>query len=191
MRRRALITAQTRSACELDQRAERGFITAHSGVPLLIEALRTSGATVLDESVVIKRRKRGLLASQLVGGVFSLWAAGGERCEDLAQLREDTALALLLGHGLPVPQTARDFPEAFDEAVPPLWQGASCQGRGGCARPAAARRTGVGGTHQVGGEDVQPDPGAEDDGGEQGDGVDQHRRVRRRRQVSTRMSSRS
>ena len=68
----------------------------------------------------LKRRKRGLLPSQLVEGLFSLWAAGGERCEDLAQLREDTALALLLGHGLPAPQTARDFLEAFDEAVPPL-----------------------------------------------------------------------
>jgi hypothetical protein len=123
----ALMTAQTRLAFELDERAERGFITAHGGVPLLIEAFRTSGATaVLDESVVIKRRKRGLLPSQLVEGLFSLWAAGGDRCEDLAQLREDTALALLLGHGLPAPQTVRDFLEAFDEAVPPLWQGASC-----------------------------------------------------------------
>ncbi len=39
------------------------------------------------------------------------------------QLREDAALALLLGHGLPAPQTARDFLDAFDEAAPPLWQG--------------------------------------------------------------------
>lgn len=123
----ALMTAQTRLPFELDQRAERGLVTAHGGVPLLIEAFRTSGAAaVLDASVVVKRRKRGLLPSQLVEGLFSLWAAGGERCEDLAQLREDTALALLLGHGLPAPQTARDFLEAFDEAVPPLWQGATC-----------------------------------------------------------------
>ena len=123
----ALMTAQTRLPFELDQRAERGLVTAHGGVPLLIEAFRTSGAAaVLDASVVVKRRKRGLLPSQLVEGLFSLWAAGGERCEDLAHLREDTALALLLGHGLPAPQTARDFLEAFDEAVPPLWQGATC-----------------------------------------------------------------
>jgi hypothetical protein len=47
---------------------------------------------------------------------------GGERCEDLDHPREDTALVLLLGHGLPAPQTARDFLEAIDQAAPPLWQ---------------------------------------------------------------------
>jgi hypothetical protein len=121
----------TRLAFELDARAERGFITAPGGVPLLIEAFRVSGAAgVLDERVVIKQRKRGLRPSELVAGLFALWAAGGERCEDLAPLREDAALALLLGHGLPAPQTARDFLDAFDEAAPPLWQGARSQVRG-------------------------------------------------------------
>jgi hypothetical protein len=119
---------QTRLPFELDARAEPGFITAHGGVPLLIEAFRVSGAAgVLDERVVIKQRKRGLRPAELAEGLFALWAAGGERCEDLAPLREDAALALLLGHGLPAPQTARDFLEAFDEAAPPLWQGEACQ----------------------------------------------------------------
>jgi Transposase DDE domain group 1 len=119
--------AQTRLPFELDVRAEAGTLTAHGGVPLLIEAFRVSGAAaVLDASVVIKRRKRGLSSSELVEGLFSLWAAGGERCEDLAPLREDAALALLLGHGLPAPQTARDFLEAFEQAAPPLWQGEKC-----------------------------------------------------------------
>ena len=122
------MTVQARLPFELDVRAEAAALTAHGGVPLVIEAFRTSGAAaVLDASVAIKRRKRGLTSSQLVEGLFSLWAAGGERCEDLAPLREDAALALLLGHGLPAPQTARDFLDAFDEAVPPLWQGARCQ----------------------------------------------------------------
>ena len=122
---------QTRLPFELDARAEAGALTAHGGVPLLIEAFRTSGAAaVVDASVVIKRRKRGLTPSQLVEGLFSLWAAGGERCEDLAPLREDAALALLLGHSLPAPQTARDFLDAFDEAVPPLWQGEKCHVQG-------------------------------------------------------------
>jgi hypothetical protein len=113
---------------ELDQRSEVGAVTAHGGVPLVIEAFRTSGvAAVLDEAVVIKRRKRGLPPSQLVEGLFSLWAAGGERCDDLASFRDDAALALLLGHGLPAPQTARDFLDTFDEAAPPLWQGERCQ----------------------------------------------------------------
>jgi hypothetical protein len=122
------MTAQTRLPCELAQRAEMGFITAHAGVPLVIEAFRTSGAAaVLDAGVVIKRRQRGLAPSALVEGLFSLWAAGGERCDDLAALRGDAALALLLGHGLPAPQTARDFLEAFDEAAPPLWHGERSQ----------------------------------------------------------------
>jgi hypothetical protein len=113
--------AQTRLPFELDERAEAAALTAHGGVPLLIEAFRVSGAAAMvDERVAIKRRKRGLTPSQLVEGLFSLWAAGGERCDDLAPLREDAALALLLGHGLPAPQTARDFLDAFDEAVPPL-----------------------------------------------------------------------
>jgi hypothetical protein len=123
--------SQTRLPFELDQRAETGALTAHGGVPLVIEAFRVSGAAaVVDEQVSIKRRQRGLRPSQLVEGLFSLWAAGGERCDDLTVLREDAALALLLGHGLPAPQSARDFLEAFDEAVPPLWQGETCQVQG-------------------------------------------------------------
>jgi hypothetical protein len=115
---------QTRLPFELDRRAETGMLTACGGVPLLIEAFRVSGAArVLDERVAIKRRARGLRPSELVEGLFALWAAGGERCEDLAPLREDAALALLLGHGLPAPQTARDFLDAFDETAPLLWQG--------------------------------------------------------------------
>ena len=80
--------APTRLPFELDVRAEAGALTAHGGVPLLLEAFRVSGAAaVLDASVVIKRRKRVLSSSELVEGLFSLWAAGGERCEDLAPLR--------------------------------------------------------------------------------------------------------
>jgi hypothetical protein len=122
------MAVQTRLPFELDGRAETGLITALGGVPLLIEAFRVSGAAaVLDERVVVKRRKRGLTPSQLVEGLFALWAAGGERCEDLTPLREDAALAILLGHGIPAPQTARDFLDAFDEMAPPLWRGEACQ----------------------------------------------------------------
>ena len=122
------MTVQTRLPFELDVRAEAGTLTAYGGVPLLIEAFRVSGAAALvDERVSIKRRKRGLSPAALVEGLFALWAAGGERCEDLDPLREDAALAILLGHGIPAPQTARDFLEAFDEAAPPLWQGEACQ----------------------------------------------------------------
>lgn len=114
----------TRLAFELDHRPADGWYTAHAGVPLLIEAFRTSGAAaVVDEKVTIKQRKRGLSPSEMIESLFALWASGGERCEELAMLREDGPLGVLIGHSFPAPQTARDFLEAFDEALPPLWQG--------------------------------------------------------------------
>jgi hypothetical protein len=112
---------------QIDYRTEDAWLTAHSGVPLLIEAFRVSGAAaILDERVIIKQRRRGLKSSELVEALFALWAAGGERSEDLDRLREDAALALLLGHAVPASQTARDFLEAFDQPGPPLWQGETC-----------------------------------------------------------------
>ena len=69
------MTVQTRLPFELDTRAEAGTLTAHGGVPLLIEAFRTSGAAaVLDASVVIKRRKRGLAPAALVGPLSHIGA---------------------------------------------------------------------------------------------------------------------
>ncbi len=47
-------------------------------------------------------------------GLLALWAAGGEPAEDLDRLREGDGLALLLGHGLPAAQTARDFLATID-----------------------------------------------------------------------------
>jgi Transposase DDE domain group 1 len=41
------MASQARLPFELDQRAETGFITAHGGVPLLLEAFRTSGAAAI------------------------------------------------------------------------------------------------------------------------------------------------
>jgi hypothetical protein len=109
---------------ELDDAIEESGITAHAGVPLLIEAFRVSGsASALDDAVKVKQRARGLTVSEMVESLFALWAVGGERCDDLESLREDAALATLIGHGFPAPQTARDFLEAFDQPALPLWQG--------------------------------------------------------------------
>ena len=63
-----------------------------------------------------------------------MWAAGGERAEDLDQFRQDKALAELLGHELPAAQTARDFLDRFHEDDLPLLQ----DGRRRC--PQRARR---------------------------------------------------
>jgi hypothetical protein len=108
---------------EIDHRLETGAITGHAGLPSLIEAFRATGAAaVIDREVQVKQRKRGLPASQMVESLLALWAAGGERAEDLDQLRQDGALALLLGHALPAAQTARDFLAQFHEDDVPLLQ---------------------------------------------------------------------
>ena len=91
--------------------------------------------------MVIKQRARGLTASQMAESLFALWAIGGERCEDLAMLREDRALAALLGHGFPAPQTARDFLDAFDQPALPLWQGERSQMTGEGERLQGWRRS--------------------------------------------------
>ena len=106
-----------------DIELERGLITGHAGVPGLIEAFRQTGtAVVIDREIKLKSRKRGLSASEMVESVLAMWAAGGERAEDLDQFRQDKALALLLGHELPAAQTARDFLAQFHTEDLPLLQ---------------------------------------------------------------------
>jgi hypothetical protein len=56
---------------------------------------------VIDREIQLKSRKRGLGAAEMVESLLALWAAGGERAEELDQFRQDKALALLLGHDLP------------------------------------------------------------------------------------------
>jgi hypothetical protein len=74
------------------------LITGHAGVPGLIEAFGQTGtAAVIDWEIQLKSRKRGLSAAEMAESLLALCAAGGERAEDLDQLRQDKALALLLG----------------------------------------------------------------------------------------------
>ena len=109
---------------ELDHEVGLGALTAHGGVPALIEHFRSSGAAAaVDGSVPYKRRKRGLSASEMCESLLALWACGGEPCEDLDRLRGQDGLGLLLGHGLPAAQTARDFLSCFDEPELPLLGG--------------------------------------------------------------------
>ena len=108
---------------EIDVELETGLVTGHAGVPGLIEAFRqTRTAAVIDREIKLKSRKRGLSVSEMVESLLALWAAGGERAEDLDQFRQDKALALLLGHDLPAAQTARDFLAQFHAEDLPLLQ---------------------------------------------------------------------
>ena len=110
---------------EIDSELETGLITGHAGLPGLMEAFRQTGtAAVIDREIQLKSRKRGLSAAAMVESLLALWAAGGERAEDLDHFRQDQALALLLGHDLPAAQTARDFLGQFHaEDLPLLQQG--------------------------------------------------------------------
>jgi hypothetical protein len=107
---------------EIDEAIDPTLITGRAGVPLVIELFRQLGvAQVIDTHVSVKQRQRGLRPSQLVESLVALWVSGGERCEDLTTLREDQALATLLGYPLPAATTVRDFLEAFHVADGPLW----------------------------------------------------------------------
>ena len=109
---------------ELDHEVGLGTVTAHGGVPALIAHFRSSGAAAaVDGSVPYKRRKRGLSASEMCESLLALWSCGGEPCEDLDRLRGRDGLELLLGHGLPAAQTARDFLSCFEEPDLPLLGG--------------------------------------------------------------------
>jgi hypothetical protein len=107
---------------EIDEALDPTLVTGRAGVPLVSELFRQLGvARVLDTAVPIKQRQRGLRPSQLVESLVALWVSGGDRCEDLSTLREDQALATLLGYPLPAATTVRDFLEAFHVADGPLW----------------------------------------------------------------------
>lgn len=108
---------------EIDAALEPSLVTARAGIPSLIEAFRQTGtAAVIDKTVRVKARKRGLSSSQMVESLLALWAAGGEHAEDLDQFRQDAALGVLIGYELPAAQTARDFLAAFHEDSLPLLQ---------------------------------------------------------------------
>jgi hypothetical protein len=116
-------SANARLPFEIDDRIDPTLITAHAGVPLVIELFRRMGAAqVINDAVRIKQRQRGLPPAQLVETLIALWTAGGDRCQDLKTLRADVALATLLGYELPAATTVRDFLETFHVEEPPLWR---------------------------------------------------------------------
>lgn len=117
------MSRQDRLPFELDDQIDETLTTAHAGVPLLIELFRACGAAgVMDVRANPKERKRGLGAAEMAESLFALWLTGGERCEDMDRLREDGALAQLLGHALPAAQTVRHFLECFHQEDLPLLQ---------------------------------------------------------------------
>jgi hypothetical protein len=91
---------------EIDDAIDPTLVTGRAGVPLVIELFRQMGvAATIDTQVLVKQRQRGLPPSQLVESLVALWTSGGDRCQDLTTLREDHALAQLLGYPLPAATT--------------------------------------------------------------------------------------
>jgi hypothetical protein len=107
---------------EIDGTIDPTLVTGRAGIPLVIELFRHLGvAQTIDAEVAVKQRQRGLTPAELIASLIALWASGGDRCQDLTMLREDQALAALLGHPLPAATTVRDFLEAFHVEHGPLW----------------------------------------------------------------------
>jgi len=107
---------------EIDDAIDPTLVTGRAGVPLGIELFRQLGvAATIDAQVRVKQRQRGLRSAQLVESLIALWTSGGDRCQDLTTLREDHALAALLGYPWPAATTVRDFLDAFHADDLPLW----------------------------------------------------------------------
>ena len=139
---------------EIDATVDPTLVTGRAGVPLVLELFRQLGvAQTIDTHVAVKQRARGLSPSQLVESLIALWVSGGDRCQDLATLREDQALATLLGYALPAATTVRAFLEAFHADALPLWaagpQATVPQESAPLAGLGAATRTLVAGVQQA------------------------------------------
>jgi len=110
--------SQSKLPLEFDY--EEGYaeenITARAGIPLVVETFRVLGlAESVKANLLIKQRQRGLDEAGYGESFIILNAAGGDCLEDFEPLREDRALAKLIGHELPSPEAARKFLYRFPD----------------------------------------------------------------------------
>jgi hypothetical protein len=117
MKRKSLVAASS-----LDLEFEGGLTeqaTAHAGVAVLVEVMRSSGVlTVADRVLPAKKNPKGLSHGQLVESIIVLTALGGECMDDMEILRRDLGLRAILGYEPPAPSTLRSWLESFhDEAA--------------------------------------------------------------------------
>ena len=100
-------------------------VTAHAGLPLVIEAFRALGLPrAIREHLHFKQRVRGYAEATCVETLVALLAAGGECVDDVRVLHADAGLQRLWGKGaLPAAETLRAFlnrfhdPQAVSERV--------------------------------------------------------------------------
>ena len=103
------------------ERGEPEAVTAHTGLPLVVETLRALGVDALAQAALPQpRRRRGFTPAQKLEALVTLLAAGGERVEDIRILSEDRGLERLLGEVLPSPDALLDFLGQFHD--PACWK---------------------------------------------------------------------
>jgi hypothetical protein len=95
-------------------------VTAHAGLPLVVEAFRSLGLTrAIETHLHFKQRLRGYAEATCVETLVVLLAAGGESVDDVRVLHADRGLMRLWGRkALPAAETLRTFLRRFhDEAA--------------------------------------------------------------------------
>jgi hypothetical protein len=92
-------------------------VTAHAGLPLVIEAFRALGLpAAIREHLGFKQRVRGYSEATFVETLVALLAAGGECVDNVRSLHADPGLLQLWGRaGLPAAETLRTFLNRFHD----------------------------------------------------------------------------
>lgn len=99
---------------------DAGAVTAHAGLPLVVETMRALGVDeAIGEHVHTQQRRSGYGDVEKVEAFVLLMAAGGDCIEDIELLRADAGLGRLLGRQLPSPDVLRNYLYLFhsDELV--------------------------------------------------------------------------
>jgi hypothetical protein len=95
---------------------EQPAVTAHAGLPLALETMRTLGVSAkLDTELGIRQRNNGSIDSAKAEAIVLLMAAGGDCISDINVLRADKGLERLLGRELPSEEVLRTFLYAFHD----------------------------------------------------------------------------
>ena len=107
---------QEKTPFAIGSKPMRGLLTAQAGLAAFSRALRSLGAPKLcDDHVRIKQPSRGFTVGQQVESLLLLHAAGGDCMQDIERLRQDGAVAKMLGYVAPSPRCVADFLEAFHD----------------------------------------------------------------------------
>jgi hypothetical protein len=105
---------------------DAGSVTAHAGLPLVIETMRKLGVSAkLDGEIGLRKRDNGATDSAKAEAIVLLMAAGGDCFSDMDVLRADQGLQRLLGAELPTQDVIRTFLYGFHDDK--LIEEAKCQ----------------------------------------------------------------